>query len=129
MILSLYNAVDDAFAVLVVFVDIKIDYIAHVYELLISFEISAGLAHDDRIAVIDKVESPYSFYNSSCHTRSVPSAVARMLLLLFIAFFRLCRLLRSRFRTGTYLKVDGRALIELRVCLILLIDDISLSDG
>ena len=58
---------DDALAVFVVFIYIKVDRVSHVYEFFVSLEIPAGFAHDNFIAVIDKVESAYSFDNSTCH--------------------------------------------------------------
>ena len=85
---------DDALAVLVIFVYIKIDDITYVDELFVSFKVSARFAHDDSLSVINKVESSYTFDNSSCHTRSVPLAVVffiidiiLILILIFIFVF------------------------------------------
>ena len=114
MILSLNNTVNDAFAVFVVFVDIKVDHITHINEFLVSLEISAGLAHDDFITVIDKVESAYSLDDGACHMS---------LFCIFLFFFFLFVLIgiaavfrfsfRFRLRTGAYLQVYRRALVEL----------------
>ena len=122
MVLSFYHAVDDAVTVPVVFINVKINDITDVDKFLMSFEIPAGFAHDDIAAVIDKVETSYTLDNDPCHKQSA----ARLFLFFLVAFFRLFRL---RFRSRAYLKVDGSALIKLRIGLILLIDDITLANG
>ena len=117
-------AVDDTLAVFVIFVNIKINDVTHVDDFLIPFEISARLAHDDCFAVINKVESPYTFDNSSCHMRSVPLAVVVFAVFIFIFVFVAAviiaaviigdfRLFRLRLRSGAYLQVYRRALIKL----------------